>query len=354
MSMTASERFARYLAGKSVDRMPAIEWAPWWHLTLNRWHGEGLPAECVSVDDVQGFFGLDKCLQTGISYLTPATPTVIPGSGIGIMEDEADWARILPTLFPDVRTLIPDAHFDWLERTRARGDTLHFFTVEGFFWYPRVLFGIENHLYSFYDYPELYREMCEAYSDWLVELFDYVFSRFHFDFMSFAEDMSYNSGPMISKACFDEFLAPFYRKVIPVIHKHGIPVFIDSDGDITMAVDWYAEVGADGMFPLERQAGVDVSTYLDKQPQMAFLGHFDKMCMKHGADAMRAEFERILPSAQRGKVISSVDHQTPPDVSVEQYKAYVSLLYEYAARITHQACNIIPCPVFDGQKRSSQ
>ena len=85
MSMTASERFARYLAGKSVDRMPAIEWAPWWHLTLGRWHTEGLPADCVGVDDVQGFFGLDKCLQTGTTYLTPATPTIIPGSGIGIM-----------------------------------------------------------------------------------------------------------------------------------------------------------------------------------------------------------------------------------------------------------------------------
>jgi uroporphyrinogen-III decarboxylase len=194
--------------------------------------------------------------------------------------------------------------------------------------------------------------MCEAYSDWLVELFDYVFSRFHFDFMSFAEDMSYNSGPMISKECFDEFLAPFYRKVIPVIHKHGIPVFIDSDGDITMAVDWYASVGADGMFPLERQAGVDVSTYLDKQPQMAFLGHFDKMCMKHGAQAMRAEFERILPSMQRGKVISSVDHQTPPDVSMEHYKAYVALLHEYAAKVTHKDGNITPCPVFDTAERS--
>ena len=70
-----------------------------------------------------------------------------------------------------------------------------------------------------------------------------------------------------------------------------------------MAVDWYAEVGADGMLPLERKAGVDVSTYLTKQPQMAFIGHFDKMCMKDGKEAMRKEFERILPSMQKGKVI---------------------------------------------------
>ena len=189
--------------------------------------------------------------------------------------------------------------------------------------------------------------MCDEYADWLIGVFRYVFSRFRFDFMSFAEDMSYNSGPMISKATFDEFLAPFYKKVIPVIHEYGIPVFIDSDGDITLAVDWYAETGADGMFPLERQAGVDVATYLDKQPDMAFIGHFDKMCMKFGEEAMRKEFERILPSMQRGKVIVSVDHQTPPDVSIENYRTYVALLHEYTEKITHAAGDVIsPCPVF--------
>ncbi len=166
-----------------------------------------------------------------------------------------------------------------------------------------------------------------------MEVFRFVFSRFRFDFMSFAEDMSYNLGPMISKELFDGFIAPFYKKLIPVIHEYGVPVFIDSDGDITKAVDWYAEVGADGMFPLERQAGVDVATYIDKQPGMTFLGHFDKMCMKHGRDAMRAEFERLLPSMKRGRMIPSVDHQTPPDVPLAYYRDYVALLREYAGRV---------------------
>lgn len=344
--MTASERFRKYLSGEPVDRCPAIEWAPWWHLTVNRWRGEGLPEEAKTVEAIQEYFGLDKCIQTHGPYRTAATPPR-PGEGLGIMEDEDDWEEVRKTLFPPVETVVSEERFNYLQMTHDRGDTLHFFTVEGFFWYPRTLFGIENHLFSFYDHPELYLRMCEEYSDWLVKLFDYVFSRFKFDFMSFAEDMSYNLGPMLSKECFDEFLAPFYRKVIPVIHKYGIPVFIDSDGDITQAVDWYAEVGADGMFPLERKAGVDVSVYLDKQPQMAFIGHFDKMCMKLGKDAMREEFERILPSMKSGKVIVSVDHQTPPDVSIENYREYVKLLFEYCEKATHSDGGIVSCPVFE-------
>ena len=343
--MTASERFRKYLSGEPVDRAPCYEWAFWWNVTLERWRKEGLPESARTVEEIQDYFGLDKCLSTGVRCRTEATPKA-PGEGLGIVEDEEGWERVKKTMFPPVETVITEERIEWLKKTRERGDTIHFFTVEGFFWYPRTLFGIENHLVSFYDYPELYKEMCEVYSDWLIEVFHYVFSRFRFDFMTFAEDMSYNLGPMISKACFDEFLAPFYKKVIPVIHEYRIPVFIDSDGDITKAVDWYASVGADGMLPLERKAGVDVSLYLDKQPDMAFFGHFDKMCMKDGEAAMRAEFERLLPSMKRGKFIPSVDHQTPPDVSLENYKTYVKLLFEYCEKATHEDGGITPCPVY--------
>jgi uroporphyrinogen-III decarboxylase len=68
--------------------------------------------------------------------------------------------------------------------------------------------------------------------------------------------------------------------------------------------------------------------------------------MKHGKEAMRAEFERLLPSMKRGKLIPSVDHQTPPDVPIENYKDYVALLYEYCAKATHEDGDIVPCPIF--------
>lgn len=328
--MRASERFKNFIKGQPIDRLPAIEWAPWWNVTVERWHKEGLPPSLTSVYDIQNYFGLDKCCQTCFGMRTPKTPAPV-AYGHGIMRNEADYEKIFSTLFPEPS--IPKEYLAWLKKTRSEGDTLHFFTVDGFFWYPREMFGIEDHLYSFYDEGDLYKRMCADYAAWLKKTFEYIGNNFQFDFMSFAEDMSYNNGPMLSKELFDEFLAPFYREVIPILKQMGVPVFIDSDGDITLAVDWYAEVGADGMFPLERQAGVDVSLYIEKQPQMAFLGHFDKMCMKFGEHAMRREFERLLPSMQKGKLIPSCDHQTPPDVSLENYRIYVRLLKEYTAKI---------------------
>jgi hypothetical protein len=59
------------------------------------------------------------------------------------------------------------------------------------------------------------------------------------------------------------------------------------------------------------------------------IGHFDKMTMSRGEPAMRAEFERLMPLLKTGGFIPSVDHQTPPDVSLEQYRCYLRLLEEY-------------------------
>ena len=151
-------------------------------------------------------------------------------------------------------------------------------------------------------------------------------------FVTFAEDFSYNHGPMLSKALFDEFMAPYYRQIIPLARELGIIPIIDSDGDITAMVPWLADVGVDGFLPLERQAGVDGDTLRRKFPQLQIVGHFDKMTMPLGEEAMRAEFERLLPLMRTGGFIPSVDHQTPPGVSLETYRVYLRLLQEYTVK----------------------
>ena len=36
--LTAGERFRRFVKGEKVDRLPILEWAPWWDQTIRRWH----------------------------------------------------------------------------------------------------------------------------------------------------------------------------------------------------------------------------------------------------------------------------------------------------------------------------
>jgi hypothetical protein len=218
----------------------------------------------------------------------------------------------------------------WAERQR-RGEVVLWFTLDGFFWFPRTLFGIERHLYAFYDQPELMHRMNADLAAWQLRVIEELCSVCVPDFMTFGEDMSYNHGPMLSKALFEEFLAPYYRRVVPALRERGILPIVDSDGDITTAAPWFEGVGLRGILPLERQAGVDVGLLRERHPEMRWIGCFDKMSMSLGEAALRAEFERLLPVAARGGLVISCDHQTPPGVSYADYQLYLRLFREYGA-----------------------
>ena len=206
------------------------------------------------------------------------------------------------------------------------------YSFDGFFWFPRTLMGIENHLYSFYDEPELYHRICSDLADYIIAQLPKIYAITKPDFMVISEDMSYNNGPMISEELFDEFILPYYQKIIPEIKKYGTKVIVDTDGDVSMMIPWLIRAGVDGVLPLERQAGVDLVKLREQYPDFLFIGGFDKMAMIAGEEAMRNEFERLLPVMKKGGYIPSCDHQTPPQVSFENYQIYLRLLKEYAEK----------------------
>jgi hypothetical protein len=79
-------------------------------------------------------------------------------------------------------------------------------------------------------------------------------------------------------------------------------------------------------------AGVDVNRIRANHPKWKMIGGYDKTVMHLGEAAIRAEFERLLPAMRSGYFIPSVDHQTPPGVSMGDYYLYLRLLREYAGK----------------------
>ncbi|MCR4577187.1 MAG: hypothetical protein K5784_04720 [Clostridiales bacterium] len=329
--MTESrDRFRAALSGdlKSIDRLPVIEWASWWHLTLNRWAEEGLKADMSAEERFQAL-GLDPHRQLWFRHTSPACPKP-PAQGKGLMKDRESYLKLKPYLYPpeEIRR-VKQIMEDW-KTDQSRN--IIWFSMDGGFWFPRTLFGIEAHLYSFYDEPELYHEILEDLAEYQLKVMDAIYSVCTPVFMTIAEDMSYNKGPMLSKGMFTEFLKPYYGMVVPYIRSKGTRVIVDSDGDITEMIPWLMDAGIEGALPLERQAGVDVNRLRQEFGDFILIGGYDKMVMKYGEAAMRQEFERILPAMKKGKYIPSVDHQTPPDVSLENYRIYIKLLKEYCAK----------------------
>ena len=322
-------RFCNVLNFEPVDRLPVTEWAPWWDKTIARWKHEGLPAELDDGGEILRFFGLDMHRQCWIVPQKQTFPR--PEShGKGVVADMDTYLRVKEHLYPEIA-------FDKDSVARCaiehrRGDLAVWITLNGFFWFPRELFGIDGHLYAFYDNPELMHAMNRDQLQFNLRVLDEFCALCTPEFMTFAEDLSYNKGPMISKRLFDEFLAPYYRQIVPHIKEYGIVPFVDTDGNPTELVPWFTDVGIEGFLPLERQAGVDIVSLRKTHPRLRMIGGYDKMVMNKGESAMRAEFDRIFPVMKQGGYIPGVDHQTPPGVSFDDYQVYLQLLKEYCVK----------------------
>ena len=327
--MNPRERFLCVMDFKRPDdRLPLLEWAPWWDKTYRRWQNEGL---IEPIENLNSYFDLES-LETirggGVSAKCPA-PLY---HGAPIISDEESYETIRPYVLNETLISSVIRQTESLKEKHDRGDISIRLRLDGFFWFPRSLFGIENHLLAFYDYPELMHRINAELSAFNLQVLEKVLCVLKPDMVGFAEDMSYNHGPMLSKELFMEFLAPYYKQVIPYVKSQGIKVMVDTDGDVTHIIPWLLDVGVDGIFPLERQAGVDVAEIREKYPHLLMLGAYDKMVMSKGEAFMRAEFERLLPVMKKGGFIPSVDHQTPPEVSLENYRIYRRLLEEYCIK----------------------
>jgi uroporphyrinogen-III decarboxylase len=327
--MTPRQRFLATLNfDKSVDKLPLVEWAAWWDLTINRWKLEGLPKD-IDWDASLDYFGLDKLICLGMAGGASGD---CPQTISRVVTDEKAYEALRPYLY--AKSTIEGAvnRAKELKEKHDRGEIIIRIWLDGFFWFPRVLMGIERHLFAFYDQPQLMHRINSDLADFSIRAIEALFPILRPDMVGFAEDMSYNHGPMLSSELFKEFLLPYYQRVIPHIKKYGVKVLVDSDGDISVMIPWLLEAGIEGVYPLERQAGVDIARIRRDYPKFLMMGGYDKMVMSKGENEMRAEFERILPVMQSGGFVPSVDHQTPPEVSLANFRIYVKLFNEYCRK----------------------
>jgi hypothetical protein len=328
--MNHVERFRAAMNFQPVDRLPRWEWAMWWDETIARWTAEGLPAGLKTVFDIARYFDLDPYQQFWFSTTDP-TIDALQHHVEGIVSNMDDFLskRVRGRLFPDHSRAIESMR-PWAAH-QASGDAVVWITLEGYFWFPRTLMGFTKLSLAFYDQPELLHRINQDLTDFNLRIVEQVAKVCRPTFVTIAEDMSYNHGPMISERHFDEFIAPYYRRLVPRLHELGALVIVDTDGDVTRLVPWLLREGIHGVLPLERQAGIDGLKLRGQFPTLRMVGHYNKMVMNQGEAAMRAEFERLMPLARSGGFIPSVDHQTPPGVSLEQYRCYLRLLEDYTS-----------------------
>jgi len=349
--MNIREKFNRTLNFEKMENGGAVNetFFPW-TLTVDRWAAEGLPVCMTSawmyppapdrthaicndlmtkqVYQYENYFGFD-----GIIRLFFNMPWFRFSDGQPLVRTAEDWEKLKQLVADELETCCTDEAIRSIYGKYAeghnRGDYSIRFEIRGFFWTPRDLFGIEEHLMAFYEEPELMHDMNRFLLDVYLKYLDKIFDHIQPDDLYISEDLSGANGPMISPAMFDEFVGDYYRQLIPFLKKKGVKnVLVDTDGDFKLLIPNFLSAGVEGFIPLDVNAGMDIVELRKEYPDLKLVGGFNKLCIAAGKEAIDREFERLLPVIRQGGYIPGCDHQVAPSTSLENYKYYIEKLKE--------------------------
>lgn len=205
----------------------------------------------------------------------------------------------------------------------------------GFFGFPRHLVGSKPLYLMLYDDPQLIRDMNEFFLNFVMGYWDVIFQDLMPDCVLIWEDMAGRQGSLISPAMFGEFMQPYYTRMIDFLKQYGIEnIYVDSDGYIEELLVLWCEIGVNGLFPFERQAGNDLLRIRKRFPRLQMFGGVDKRILTK--QSTRADIDRELNIveellSQRG-YIPHIDHHVPDDARWERFVYYRERLNEIIDR----------------------
>ena len=346
-AMTSHERFQRMYAHQEADRIPIIDYP--WGATIERWQQEGMPKDMDYVD----YFGLDhiasiwtdnspryeeKVLEETETYKTYT-------SSWGVTMKQWKHAASTPE-FMDFTIVDPDSWAKAKERMTPTPDRIDWKYLEKHYpawqkngaWIQAGLWfgfdithswvvGTERLLMALVENPEWCMDMFSHQLETHLKLLDRVWDAgYHFDCVSWPDDMGYKQNQFFSRNLYREILKPFHKRAIDWAHAKGIKAHLHSCGDINPLVPELVNLGLDALNPLEVKAGMDPAHLKKTVGKNLVLHGGINAVLWDKPDQIRAEMERTLPVMKAGGgYIFSSDHSVPSSVSLEDFRSIVEL-----------------------------
>ena len=352
--MTGKERFYETMRFGNPDR-PFYHELDCWPETYDRWHTEGFPKradfdtyfgldryEHIDVDeDINPVFGEDIIEETddyiikidwrGVKVKLSKSSRSIPYFYGFPVTDRESFREFKKRLNPKSATRFPHAWDERVSTLKSRDYPVYMGSGRtfGFFGPLREWVGPEALLYAFYDDPAWVHEMMEYYADFIIELSTPILADVSVDCIHFFEDMAYRGGSLISPDFFRTFMMDPYLRVIDHFRSHKVPfLVVDCDGDVSELIPLFIELGFDGMYPFEVQAGMDILTVRKEYGnEFVIWGGLDKRALAGSKQDIEKEvYGKVPQMLEQGGYFPGLDHETPPDVSLENFCYYRDLV----------------------------
>ncbi|MBC7236298.1 MAG: hypothetical protein H5T69_10685 [Chloroflexi bacterium] len=346
--MDSRERVRMVLDGQVPDRIPLDD--SYWVTTVARWRREGLPADV----DPRAYFGTDEIVFLSGDYSmrfperelerTELSRTYWDADGAlrrDLHTDEGwtsqwldftiktpdDWERERGRL-AFVPERIPENILATYREARRRGRFVCYAAHAAF--HPTWMrIGMENELVLMIEAPDWIHDMMAAHTRLIIELFEQLRALgIEFDGARLADDLGYQSAPLISPRLYHEVVLPHHKCFCDHLRAAGLKTMLHSDGNVAPLIPEFLEAGFVGLHPLEAKAGLDVRQLKPQYgDRLVLWGNIDVRALAGTREEIEEEIVgKIEVAKQGGGYIYHSDHSVPNNVSLENYRYALDLV----------------------------
>lgn len=161
---------------------------------------------------------------------------------------------------------------------------------------PALVRGWEAFFLDLVERPEWVHFLCRKFTDFYIE--DYTraaeATRGRIDFYLLISDLGTQRGPLISRAMFHQFAAPYLKEMVDHIHRLGGLVLFHSCGAIHPFIPDLIALGIDVLDPIQPAAP-------GMQPEQLKAQFGDRICFHGGID-----MQQLLPGGTPAQVEAEV------------------------------------------------
>ena len=361
--MTSRDRVLAAIRRRPTDRLPMHD--AFFADTLERWRGEGMPADVEPgdffgfdfdalyvdcslrlpeqlveetdeyrvADDKFGFTAKRWKRKAGIHYLDHRVKTRADWDGLRerLAVDVGDGARVGTASY-----FTPFARYpSWPEMRAASLEMAarqKFIALHAYGPYEHCwrMCGYTEAMMMLVAEPEWAEEIFVAHTDLLLAILNRACDEgIGIDGLFLAEDLGVQTGPIARPETLASLLAPQYARIAECLRARGMVFLMHCGGAIRPLIPMLIGCGVDVLQALQATAGLDIR---DLKPEfgdrLAFMGNIDAKLM-HDPAAIERELRAKIPAASAGGgYIYHSDHSVPSDVGLAGYQRILRLVRE--------------------------
>jgi len=331
------ERFMTALKGKEPDMVPI------WELIIDRpvierLYGNISFLDFIEKEDLDGLTIFENCKREntgGITYkdewniIWKLEPNGMYYPFDGPIKSYNDLKKFI----------LPDANADYLYKSlreavkRFKGEkAIAFITHETFEYSHYLLGGMDKLFINYITNSDLVKELLEIIWQYKSRAIKNAIE-VGADVIVTGDDYAGRIGPLMSPSHFREFILPYLKKTVDLIHSLGSYHIKHTDGNLWKILDDIVDTGIDVLDPIEPMANMDIGEVKEKYGgRVSLAGNVDATSvLTRGSkeEVIEAVKETIAKASPGGGHIMASSNSIHPGVNPYNYKTMVEVTRQY-------------------------